>query len=835
MLEGIWRDVAYAGRSLAKARAFTCVCVVSLGIGMVPVIAVPYFSRVTRTPPPGVKTEGLVELVTTPLGPREATDAWSYPDFMDLRAADPGIDIAGWTGKPGKIKIQTPAGVETRSVATMFVSANYFKTVGVALARGPGFDPGVDEPLTAEPVVILGYEFWQRQLGADPDIVGKTLALDDIPRVVVGIAPDRFDGHLFLHGKEVFVPLEQHPLLGDDSTENKVRADRGHEWIFTIGRLSPGVGLARASAAVAAVTSRLARQFPATNEFKAAVVVPYHPTGSLGRSQFLALQAIALTLTGTVLVVVCLNISGMMQVRSAMRERELSIRQAIGASRRRLVQHLLSEAIVLAALGGALGSVVLFNLPSLISWLVARPLPAQFQEALRIDLSMIAICIGLCLVTSLVFGLLPAARFSRPVIISSLKDDAGVGGFAAGRVHRVTAALQVAVAVPLIVMSGMTLDRFRATATSNLGFESDLLYAAPLKFEGEADESVQFRIRSVRDGLEQASGVAAVTVADGLPLDFGGRSSRVSLQEDSNVAPRFVSVQVTRVGDGYLSTMGIPLLRGRGFTVDDRAGGEMVTVISTALAGKLFPNTEAAEAVGTRLTFGADDKTQQMITIVGVTGDFPTSQMSTEREQLLLPLAQHPSTSVFLIARSAPGEPSTKLTSALDNAVRELGPDFTRELSTGDGVPYSRIVTGVWLRQNSMSDFLVQSAVSGGSGSVILMLAALGVYGVVGLMVAMRTREIAVRVALGASRRRVIGMILFDVVKLVMPGVVIGVILTATLNRLNAENMGISLSSVEPLAYVFGAAIAILVAVLASLAPARRAASVQPMVAMRSI
>ena len=834
MFEGIWRDLAYAGRSLAKARAFTCVCVVSLGIGMVPVIAVPYFSRVTRTPPPGVKTEGLVELVTTPLGPREATDAWSYPDFMDLRAADPGIDIAGWTGKPGKIKIQTPAGVETRSVATMFVSANYFKTVGVALARGPGFDPGVDEPLTAEPVVVLGYEFWQRQLGADPDIVGKTLALDDIPRVVVGIAPDQFDGHLFLHGKEVFVPLEQHPLLSDESTENQVRADRGREWIFTIGRLSPGVGLAQASAAVAAVTSRLARQFPATNEFKAAVVVPYHPTGSLGRSQFLALQAIALTLTGTVLVVVCLNISGMMQVRSAMRERELSIRQAIGASRKRLVQHLLSEAIVLAGLGAALGSVVLFNLPSLISWLVARPLPAQFQEALRIDLSMIAICIGLCLVTSLIFGLLPAARFSRPVIISSLKDDAGVGGFAAGRVHRVTAALQVAVAVPLIVMSGMSLDRFRATATSNLGFESDLLYAAPLKFEGVADESVQFRIRSVRDSLEQASGVAAVTVADGLPLDFGGRSSRVSLQVDANVAPRFVSAEVTRVGDGYLGTMGIPLLRGRGFTVDDRAGAEMVTVISKALADKLFPNMEAAEAVGTRLTFGTDEKTQQMITIVGVTGDFPTSQMSTEREQLLLPLAQHPSTSVFLIARSAPGEPSTKLTSALDNAVRELGPDFTRELSTGDGVPYSRIVTGVWLRQNSMRDFLVQSSVSGGAGSVILMLAALGVYGVVGLMVAMRTREIAVRVALGASRRRVIGMILFDVVKLVMPGVVVGVILTAALNRLNAENMGISLSSVEPLAYVFGAAIAILVAVLASLVPARRAASVQPMVAMRS-
>ena len=833
MLDGIWRDLVYAGRSLAKARAFTLVCVVSLGIGMVPVIAVPYFSRITRTPPPGVNTAGLVEVVTTPLGSRAATDQWSYPDFMDLRAADTGMDIAGWTGKPSEIKIQTPAGVETRPVAAMFVSANYFKTVGVALARGPGFDPRVDEPLKAEPVVILGHEFWQTQLGADPEIVGKTLTLDDIPRVVVGIAPARFDGHLFLHGKEVFVPLEQHPLLSEQSPENK-RSDRGHGWIFAIGRLSPGVGVPQASAAVAAVTARLAKQFPVTNESTAGIVVPYHPAGSLARFQLLALQAIALTLTGTVLVVVCLNISGMMQVRSAMRERELSIRQAIGASRKRLVQHLLSEAIILAGLGGALASTVLFNLPAVLSLLADRPLPDQVQDAWRIDFSIVAICIGFCLITSLLFGLWPAARFSRPVIISSLKDDAGVGGAAAGRVHRVTAALQVAVAVPLIVMSGIALDRVRATATADLGFESDLLYAAPLKFDGAADERVAFRIRSVRDSLAQAIGVASVTVADGLPLDFRARGTRVSLEVDKTTAPRFVPVEVTRVGDGYLDTMGIRLLHGRGFTRDDRTGAEMVAVISNRLAEQLVPNADAAEVLGRRLTFGDDEKTQQVLTIVGVTRDFPGTQMSEARAQLLVPLAQHPSASVYLIARSAAGAPPQKLTAALENAVQALGPDFDRSLTYADGLPLASIVTGVWLRENSVRDFLVQSAVAGGAGSVILMLAALGVYGVVGLMVAMRTREIAVRVALGASRGRVIGMILFDVVKLVSPGVVIGLVLTAALNRLNAENMGLSLSSVEPLAYVFGGAIAILVAVVASLVPARRAASVQPMVAMRS-
>jgi predicted permease len=823
MLTGLWRDLAHAARSLAKAPAFTFVCVVSLGIGMAPVIAIPYAARLLSMPPSGVNTEGLVEVLTTPLGSREADDTWSYPDFVSLRDADSGMVMTGWAMGESELTPGTPA-APPAPVQTMFVSADYFSAIGVTLLRGPGFDAKRDGSFTAEPVVIVGYRFWQNRLGFDPDIVGKTLTLDGVPHAVVGIAPDLFDG---IDTKELFVPLERHPRLrpGKDGG-NDVRADRAARWVHIRGRLAPGVGLAQANAAVAGVTSRLARQYPATNELTAGVAMAYDPIGNLQRPQVRILEAVALTLTGVVLVVVCLNISGMMQVRSAMRERELSIRQAIGASQGRLVQHLLSEAIVVASLGGALASLVLFNIPPVVFWWVDQPLPAPVQEALRADLSMIAICVGLCLLTSVVCGFLSAVRFSRPVIVTSLKDDAGAGGFRAGRVHRLTAALQVAIAVPLIVMSGISLDRVRATATADLGFASDLLYAAPLKLGATASEDDGFRMRTARNNLEKASGVASATVADGLPLDFAGSSQTVSLQADANVAPTLVSAAVTRVGDGYLNTMGIPLLRGRGFTVDDGAGAEMVTVISKALAGRLVPNADAAEAIGKRLTFGADERTRRTLTIVGVTGDFPTSQMSTEREQLLVPLAQHPSPKVFLIARSAPGEQPTRLNAALENAVRDLGPDFNRNVTTPDGVPYAGIVTGVWLRQNSMRDFLVQSAVAG---------IALGVYGVVGLMAAARTREIAVRVALGASRRRVLRMILFDVVKLALPGVAVGLVIAAALIRINSENMGIPLSSVEPLSYVFGAAVAMLVAVLASLVPARRAASVQPMAAMRSV
>lgn len=840
MLNGIWRDFLHAGRSLAKARAFTVVCVVSLGIGMAPIIAIPYGARVFETPPAGLDTDGLVEIVRAQVGPEQVPTSWSYPDFVDLRDADTGIAIIGWTRGQSEF---TFSGEDGARASTLYVSSGYFSTIGVALIQGPGFSESMHDPLNAQPVVILGYDFWQNRLSADPDIIGNTLTLDEIPYAVVGITPELFGGHQF-ERNQLFLPLERHPSFVSD---DNVRFDRSNEWINLHGRLSPEVGMAQARAAVSVVTSQLARQYPSTNEFTSGAVEPYHPLGALMRDRILIIQAVAATIPSIVLLVVCLNLGGMMQVRSAMRERELSIRQAIGANRRQLVQHLLSEAIILATLGGTLASLVLFNLPSVIFWLAGEPIPVRFQEALSVDLSIVAICVGLCFLTSLVFGLLPTARSSRPVVITALKDDAGGGGIRVGRAHRVTAALQIAIAVPLLVIGVISLDRVRSTAMSDLGFDSDLLYAAPLNLRALTDVAsvadAEFRIRSVLDNLASADGVASVTVADGLPLDFQGRVTRVALETDANAAPDFIGAHVTRVGDGYLDTMGIPLLSGRAFTADDGDGAEKVTVISETLAHRLFRNDDtddaSTEVVGRRLTFGSEEGTQQTLTIVGVTRDFPTSQMSNPREQLLLPLAQHPDLDwssapavddfergplILLTARSVPGEQPAKLSAAIENVVRELDPEFDS----------TSIVTGVWLRKNSMNDFLTWSMVAGVPGGVILVLAALGVYGVVGLTVATRTREIAVRIALGATRGRVLGMILFDVVKLVTPGVSVGLILTAAVMRLNAQNMGISLSNVEYLSYGAGAAIAVLVAVLASFLPARRAASVHPMVAMRT-
>lgn len=828
------QDLRYAARSLTKARAFTFVCIASLGIGMVPIIAVPYVSRIPQMPPPGVNTEGLVEVITTTVESRQAANSWSYPDYLDLRNADTGITLIPWASAANEITL--PSGSKL-AMNPLYVPTDYFKMLGVKLARGSEFDRNTDA------AAIVAYEFWQKELSADPKIIGKTLKLDNVPYVVAGIAPPGFVGHFGSSSpKSLFVPLERFPDLLANSN---LRFDRGKEWLNLHGRLSEGVSVAQANTAVARITLQLAKEYPATNLLKAGAVEAYDPVSVLFRPQFRILQTVALTLTGVVLLVVCLNLSGMMQVRSAMRERELSIRQAIGASRLRLARHLLAEALLLAAAGGAIASLLLFNAPAVISRLSGQPIPPQFQDVLKVDPYMIAICLGVCLLTSLIFGFLPALRFSRPVIITALKDEAGAGGSRAGRIHHFTAALQIAIAVPLLVLGGISLDRVRSTAIADLGFNSDLLYAAPLELDAGpatgATGNIDFQIRSLRDNLAKANGVESATVADGLPLGLHGPGTTVSLQTKADEPSMPVRVSVTRVGDHYLNTMGIPLLSGRDFSGDDSVGSEPVTIIAKSLADRLFANAGVGEAIGKRLTFGATngDTPPQILTIIGVTGDFPTSQMDADRAQLLTPLSQlstlRPKSittdesgirtpDLMLIARSAAGEQPQKMVGAIENVVREFDPQFQRD----------RITIGTSLRKASIDDFLKRSAIAGLAGGVILLLSALGIYGVVGLMVATRTREIAVRVALGASRKRVLAMILLDVMKLTAPGIGVGLMLAAAFIRLKGEDMGIPLSKVENLAYVVGGAIAIGVAILSALAPARRAASVVPMVAMRS-
>jgi predicted permease len=807
-----------------KARTFTVVCVASLGIGMGTVIGILIAMRLFFGPPARINTENLVELLMRPQGELVAQrgvadEEWSYPDFQDLRQVDTGMTVTAWT--VGQSEALLPAG-DTRQVSVMYVSENYFNTLGVTLARGAGFPAGVDDDAAAQPSVILRHDFWRNRLGSDPNILGKTISLNRVPHVVVGVAPEWFVGHLREGGGAIlWVPLRQHPRLREDKA---LLSNRSIDWVRIHGRLSPGESKERVNAAVASLMSGLAERYPETNKLESASVETYHPMGAAERREFTALQGVGLGLAGMVLLIVCLNVSGMMLVRDATRQRELSIRQAVGAGRGQLIRYLLCEAAVLAALAGCLALVVILGgLQAVTTWFFGSVPPE-----IRVDPALLGSFVGICVVTTLMFGLMPALRFSRADLVSVLKDEAGGGGRRAGRVHRLAAALQLGIAVPFLVMGGVLLDNVRTTASAELGFQPSGLIAAPIDLNstGDTRERSALLLQAARDNLAQTAGVASVGIADGLPLDFRGRAVRVSREDDTTT----MLLRPTRVDEGYLNTMGIALRLGRGFTAKDVADSEPVAVIAESVAARLFPG---AEALGQRLVVTLEERSKRVVRIVGVIADLVADQMSTPRGELLLPLAQHPATQVFLMARGVARNEATALAPAFRNALRDLDPDFNAAFASRHTGFSSALITGETLVRNSMNDMLGQSSNAGIAGGVALLLAALGVYGVVGFMVAGRTREIAVRIALGASRGHVLRTLLLDTAKLVAPGVAIGLIIAIFVVR-NSFVSWYALGGVEPLVYAVAVAIAIGVALLVSLPFARRAASVSPILAMRS-
>ena len=826
ILDSVRRDFVHAGRSLMKEKAFTLVCVISLGIGIGAVVALATFGRAIMSPARGINTEGVAEVLVLPEGPLLAKSGvwalpqWSYPDYQTLRDTETGMSITGWVQETSEFGVKNPDEV-MRSAVTLYVSSNYFNTFGVPMAKGAGFEPAIDDATSGEQRVILSYDFWQAQTNSDPDIIGKPFTINGVPHTVVGVTPENFRGHFHFFqspGSLVFIPLERHPRL---KANPNLRNDRTLDWVRIHGRLKPGVDVKQASALVATTMAGLKREYPSTNEFKSATVESYVSMGAAGAPQSRQVLGIMLGLAGSVLLVVCLNISGMMLVRGTTRERELSIRAALGAERQRLIQHLFFEAVWLAVVAASICAFVLYGIPALAGWYMGFPVP----EEVDLDMTNVLIASGICLLVSVMFGLMPAVRFSNPNLINAMKDDAGGGGTQTIRMHRVAAMVQVAIAVPFLVVSGVMIDRAR---TADLGFPTDGLVAAKLPPPAGAErKETNFSVRRARDMVAQADGVKSVAVAEGMPVDFDYREFRVG----SGKGDKYATAHVTHVAENFLETIDVPIMRGRTITADDRVTAAPVAVISPALAEALFPGEEAIEQ---RIKVTQEDREEKEFTVIGVTADFASSQMTTTRLQILLPMPEDFTSTVHLITRGAPGD-EPKQRAALETVLRELG------VEAQPGVAFSGIVTGQDLLDKSLQDLISEGTAVGVAGGLVLVLAALGIVGVVGFMVATRTKEIAVRMALGSTRLRVFRMMLKDIVKLVLPGVGAGLALAAILIRTMEDVLGTpltlgpdALGMMEPVIYAGAAFLAIAAAILAGLPAARRATMVPPMVAIKS-
>ena len=679
----------------------------------------------------------------------------------------------------------------------------------------------MDDRSRAEAEAVISHRMWQTRLGSDPNIIGRAITVNQSEYVVVGVTPDKYRGHTGGDDSSthLWLPLLRHPRLS--ATEN-ARLNREADWVRVVARLSPGTTLAQADANVRSGMAALAARYPASNQEKIGGVEPYFPPGARKRAQMKAARMLVFGLSFMVLLVVSLNISGMMLVRSAMRERELAIRLAMGASRWRLVRYHLSEALVMAVLGGSFASALLFGGPVVVAW--AYDFYGPELDLFKPDAWLVLQCIALCFVTSVMLGLLPALRFSRPAILAALKNDSSGSGRRVGRLQRLTAAAQAGLAVPFLVIGGVKLDQARVTAMADLGFKPQGVYAAKLNLSaiGRTEDDRRVFVRTVQENLAQAPGIVSVTAGDGMPLDFNYRDTRVAREREST----FVAAHTTRIGAGYLETLGIRLLAGRTIDANDRAGAERVVMLSEPLARQLFP---ASNPLGARVVFALEGDERQTYAVVGVTADVVSTQMGNPRPQLFISLAQHPASMVLAIVRGAPSDPSVRR--AFEHAITDADPAFVVDHAAMERE--GNLITGEGLVKGNHEDLLTHSAVGGVLAGVALILAALGVYGVIAFMVATRTREIGVRVALGASRARVLKDVLGDALKLVVPGIGLGLVASVLWVRV-ADPSWYPLGGVEPLIYSLAAATAFFVAVLAGIPSARRAAGVQPIVAMRT-
>ena len=825
-MPGYLSDLLHAARTLLRARAFTAVCVISLGLGMSVVFAILLLLRLVFNTPPGVNEDRLAELVIRPSGQLRAQagsaiiDTWSYADYLDVRdAAANAMAVTGWS--PGEGLFRPDGQDATMQVMTMYVSSNYFSTVGVTLARGSGFT-AADDAMRAEPEAVIAYRVWQVRFNADPHIIGRQITINQTPHTVVGIAPDGFRGHISDLDDAfytVWLPLSRHPRLMASET---ARQARDTAWVRILGRLRDDRSVAEADAIVQSAMAALASRYPSTNQEKTGGVEAYFPAGAAMRSQFGFARLMLLGISGIVLLVVGLNISGMMLVRSAMRQRELAVRSAMGASRWRLMRHHLSEALVMALLGGGLASALLFGAPLAVAWALDNWGPAI--DLFKPDPWIALQCFAVCFVTSLVLGVLPALRFSRPSIVTALKNDSAGGGMRVGNLQRLTAAAQAGLAVPFLVICGVHLDQARVTAFADVGFKPRGLYAARVNLAAIAktDEEQRLFLRTVQDHLKEAPGVTSVSIGDGLPLDFIYRNVRIARDGESS----FVAAHTTRVGPGYLETIGTRLLAGRMIDANDREGADRVVLLSEPLARQLVPS---GDPIGARVVFAIAGGEPQTYTVVGVTADLASTQMGNPRPQLFLSLAQQPATALLVMARGAPADPAMR--GVFQNAIADGLRAISRQ--TPPETVFRELITGEGLIETSRSDILTMSAAGGVAAGVALVLATLGVYGVIAFMVATRTREIGIRIALGASRRRVLRDVLAGALRLVVPGIGFGLLLAVLWVRLTDPSW-YPLGGVEPLVYSVAAGTAFFVAVLAGIPSARRAAAVHPMVAMRA-
>ncbi|HEX5758631.1 MAG TPA: ABC transporter permease [Thermoanaerobaculia bacterium] len=812
LLLDLVHDARHGARALRRDPWFTIAAVASLAVGIGAVTAIfTLVSSLLLRPLPGIaEPDRLVNVFRREVGDPESLGGFPLPVYQELRSASGSFaGLAAYTDRP----MSLTRGGESELVAGQIVSGNYFSTLGVRPVRGRFFLPEEERVPGGHPVAVVSHALWLRGFGGDPALVGREVVLNGLPFTVVGIAPPGFGGTFFGFVYDVWVPT----AMAEAVLRRRDLRARDTAWLEVVGRLAPGVSLPRAQAVAATVARRQAQDFPTERDFEIAVT-PLTGYDEELRGGVVAFLAVLLAVSLFILLIACFNVAGMLLARSVARGQEIAIRLALGMSRRRLVRQLLTEGLLLALLGGAAGALLAAWGVALLRRLeVPRPLVLDFA----LDLPVLAFTLAVSALSGLAFALLPLRQARRPDLVAELKESAGAGGGGRLRLRSALVVAQVAVCLLLLATGGLFLHALRRVAAASPGFEPagvTLLTLDPsiLGYEGER---LQALFLALRDRAAALPGVEAASLADSTPLSlarlFGGGRTEIAVEgREPPPGRQALRVHYSRIASRYFATLRIPLLAGRDFTEADRADAPAVAVVNRTLARRFWPGEEA---IGQRLVHAG-----RRVEVVGVVADSTSSRVSeAPRAFLYLPFLQVPSARMTLLVRAA-GAP-TALGPALRGEVQRLDPSLPilGLASMEESIATSRLPQRV------------AAMVAGAIGLVGLLLAAVGIYGVVSYSVVQRRREIGVRMALGAERRSVLWLVTRQGLVLALAGVAIGAAGAFALGRLLA---GLLLGTAANDPLVFGAVAALLVgtAAAASLLPARRAARLDPARVLRS-
>lgn len=837
-LSDLVADLSYAFRSLGRNRAFAAAAMLSLAAGIGANTAIfSVVNSILLRPRPVADPEQLVELY---VGHRQSPyETTSYPSYAELRDRN---EVLTGLAAYGIRQFRLGGAAQVEQVWGEVVSSNYFDVLGVPPLQGRGFVAENDIVPGSNPVVVISHGLWRRRFDSDPSLIGRTVEINGQMLTVTGIAPPQFTGMMRGLASEVWIPASMLPVL-----EPKARAvltHRGNRWLILLGRLKPNTTFEQAKARFDLLTREMQASYPqewmsrhegsgAVRELFVTVLrerdARIHP--KMKEDAYAAVAMLA-AVVNLVLLIACTNLASMLLARAIVRRKEVAIRQALGASRWRIIRQLLTESVLLSLIAGAAGvALTVWLLHLFLAFMPSFPEGIRLALDLRVDWRVLAFTIVFSTVTGILFGLAPALRSTKPDVSGALKDDsiafAGGGGKSRGR--RALVVIQVAFSLLLLIGAGLVLRSLEKVRPTSLGFSSNNVLVVPLNLNElryDRGKSQEF-YRQVAESVTAMPGVQAVSLIDGMPGGFMGGSRRSTEIEGYQPGPReSLHIEASIVGPYYFTNMKVPIVQGRDFNERDREGAPCVAIVNEVFARKYFT---AGSALGRHLAKFEEDRTpaKQMCEIVGVIRDnqFQSLQKSVQPFYALALHQTHRLRMSLLVHTH--GDPASQ-TQSIRRLLQKLDPSM----------PVTDIQTLLEYFSATAYPFRLLGIAMGACGVMALLLATVGIYGVVSYSAAQRTREVGIRMALGALRIDILKMVVGEGMALVSCGLILGLLLSVALTRVltsslfdNELLLGISATDSSTFAGV--TLLLAIVAVVACYVPALRAARVDPVEALR--